>query len=110
MRGASKRDGNRFHRLPLSASDAFAKTQLLGVIRDNKLPHIKVHTVLGPDMGSHSVRLIQLLEGVLRHGGRRDLNYKGTSVAKTHQLVQHRLFSDDFLAVFSRSWLLARQP
>jgi hypothetical protein len=73
-------------------SDATAREQLLGAIRNNTSPFLNVHTVLGPDLRQNdTVRMDALLHSVLAPA-------KGGMYA----VKAHPLWSQDFFSVASR--------
>jgi hypothetical protein len=91
------------------ASDAHARSELLGAMRDNP-KSVRVHTVLGPRThDDDTVRLLKLVEHALRGGGRitipeyeqvtRRENVEELPGVKTFTIVPQPLYVEDFLSV-----------
>ena len=84
-------------------SDSGARHALLRALRDNKKPHIRVHTVLGPRTAEDdTVRLTKLLEMTLEGAGRK----KSGDSSPSYDIVTQPLYVEDFLSVLNRPELL----
>ena len=94
------------------ASDAHARSELLGAIRANENEHLRIHTVLGPRThDDDTVRLLKLLEHTMRSGKRvtmvehdemaTDQNQLALGVpgVKTYAIIPQPLYVEDFLTV-----------
>ncbi len=90
-------------------TDSHARHTLLTALAENGKPYLALHTVLGPDIGSPaSARLRELLRYAMRLKGRihvppRDYTHQEFS------LVQHPLYTEDFLSLFERHWVTDRE-
>jgi hypothetical protein len=88
-------------------SDSHARTEILGAIKANDAPYLRVHTVLGPNLNEpDSVRLSAMLHRTIRAGGKHehetpDLppNKEQAKSLPRYNVVQHPLYAEDFLSV-----------
>jgi len=88
-------------------SDSKARLTLLKAIRSNtKAKHLKIHTVLGPNT-SHpdTVRLISMLNVVLKDAGREQTSSRNETTAQSYQVVPQPLWVEDFLSVLNYNFL-----
>lgn len=86
-------------------SDSEARGKLLGALRKNKQPFVKVHTVLGPNLHEpDSVRLVALLQHTLRSAGRYPVADLPRFIHMTKkpamfEVVAQPLYAQDFMTV-----------
>jgi hypothetical protein len=97
-------------------SDAFARTTLLNALQQNENPYLRVHTVLGPDVGGEASRRLQsLLTQVLEAAGRtakpdpafRPRTTEGNG--RFYNVVQQPLYVEDYLSVLSLDGLYGKR-
>lgn len=73
-------------------TDAQARQELLGAIRENTEAHLDLHTVLGPRQDSDTLRLGALLRS-------------SCPITRSYSMTQHPLWCEDFLTVWERKRL-----
>ncbi len=92
------------------ASDAHARSELLGAIKANERGHVRIHTVLGPRTNDEdTVRVLKLLEHTLRSSDRTtrpeleellaEEHLDELPGAKTFAIIPQPLYVEDFLSV-----------
>jgi hypothetical protein len=86
-------------------TDAMAREQILDAIETNTRPHIDLHVVLGPQDAPDVARLEEMLKHVGRNAKRQDTP-PGFNGGKAFRVVRHRLWSQDFLQLVTRSDLI----
>ena len=90
-------------------SDSYSRRMLLGAIGGNTRPSVRIHTVLGPDVGGEAtVRLVSMLKHVLEGSGRTERATAGT--APSYQLLPQPLYVEDFLTVVTPKALYGPLP
>ena len=85
-------------------SDSFARTSILAALQQNESVHLRIHTVLGPDVRhENTVRLVSMLTHILQGKGRIEqepqLPRDGTQL-RTYAIVPQPLYVEDFLSIF----------
>ncbi|MEI9948279.1 MAG: SIR2 family protein [Pseudomonadota bacterium] len=87
-------------------SDSTARLDIFKAIKSNKQPHLKIHVVLGPNVGSpDNVRLASMLDVILKDAGRERTDTRNGSVNVSYNIVQQPLFVEDFFTVLNHNFL-----
>jgi hypothetical protein len=85
-------------------TDAQARSEILGALRENPSEDLYLHIVLGPDDNADARRLYALLEQTMRRAGRGN----NISSRRRYHIQRHPLFSQDFIGLYTPNQLLGR--
>lgn len=91
-------------------TDAQARADLLGAIRDNEQPHLDLHTVLGPKRDPDTMRLQRLLETATSDRLHITPDREMYGGSRTCRITVEPLWAEDFLSLWRREQLYTPPP